>query len=60
MTLQKTDAGLLATLNGTDTVQFLMTREPDAASLAADIRHDATLDDLQGEWEARACFVQSL
>ena len=60
MTLQKTDAGLLATLCGTDTVQFLMTREPDAASLAADIRHDATLDDLQGEWEARACFVQSL
>lgn len=60
MVLQKTDDGLLATLNGTETVQFLMTSEPDASSLAADIRHDATLDDLQGEWEARACFVQSL
>ena len=60
MTLQKTDAGLLATLCGTETVQFLMTREPDANALAADVRHDATLDDLQGDWESCVNFVQSL
>lgn len=58
--LQKTDAGLLATLMGTETVQFLLTSEPDATALAADVRHDATLADLQGDWESCVSFVQSL
>lgn len=60
MVLEKTDAGLLATLNGTETVLFLMTSEPDASALAADIRHDATLADLQGDWEARVLRAVSL
>lgn len=59
--LQKTEEGMLGTLTGTDSVQFLLTSTPaDAEKMPLDINREATLNDLQGEWTSIACFVQSL